>query len=95
MEDDEEEQEDPPSSFKLPQLSELDAAKLMSCVEAIKNVVGDTLPESELNKKIIEFNYNTEAVLNSILNNEASKKEKGNGFIPSLLRIFTVHNSLH
>ncbi|KAL7292396.1 hypothetical protein TKK_0013989 [Trichogramma kaykai] len=74
IQEDNEEIEDIPSSYKLPQLSDLDAAKLMSCIEAIKNVIGDTHPESELNKKIIEFNFNTEAVLNSILNEESSKK---------------------
>lgn len=72
IKEDEEEvdEEDIPSSYKLPQLSDLDTAKLISCLEAVKNVVGDTHPESEINKKIIEFNFNTEAVLNSILNNE-------------------------
>ncbi|KAJ8668190.1 hypothetical protein QAD02_009853 [Eretmocerus hayati] len=76
VEGNEEDEEDIPSSFKLPQLSDLDAAKLMSCLEAIKNVVGDTHPESELNRKIIEFNYNTEAVLDSILNDGSAKKDK-------------------
>ncbi|OXU28568.1 hypothetical protein TSAR_004780 [Trichomalopsis sarcophagae] len=73
----EEEEVAVPSSYKLPELTDLEAAKLMSCVEAVKNVIGETLPESELNKKIIEFNYNTEAVLNSILNDETrSNKDK-------------------
>lgn len=76
-EDNEEEvEEDIPSSYKLPQLSDFDTAKLISCLEAVKNVIGDTHPESDINKKIIEFNFNTEAVLNSILNNETVKQEK-------------------
>ncbi|XP_058806044.1 uncharacterized protein LOC131672679 isoform X5 [Phymastichus coffea] len=68
-----EEVEDMPSSYKVPHLSDIDAAKLMSCVETIKNVIGDTYPESELNRKIIEFKFSTEAVLESILNDESSK----------------------
>ena len=75
IQEDNEEDEDIPSSYKLPQLSDIDAAKLISCVETIKNVIGDTYPESELNRKIIEFNFNSEAVLNSILNEETPKKE--------------------
>ena len=75
--EDNEEEEEIPSSYKLPELSELDAAKLMSCTESIKNVIGDSYPESELNKKIMEFNFNSEAVLNSILSDEVTKNEKG------------------
>lgn len=83
-----------PSSYKLPELTDLESAKLMSCVEAVKNVIGETLPESELNKKIIEFNYNTEAVLNSILNDEIRSNK---GFIIShpisLSNFLSIHST--
>lgn len=73
--EDNEELEDVPSSYKMPELSDLEAAKLMSCVETVRNVIGDTYPESELNRKIIESDYNTEVVLDALLNEAALKGE--------------------
>ncbi|XP_051172070.1 protein HBS1 [Leptopilina boulardi] len=70
----EEEHEDQLASYKTPTLSELDTAKLMSCIDSIRTVIGDTVAESELKKRIIEFDYNTEAVLDAILNSTSSKK---------------------
>lgn len=75
--EDNEEVEDVSTTYKLPQLSELDTAKLMSCIESIKSILGDTCPESELNKKIIESNFNSEAVINSILNSDSKTQKKG------------------
>lgn len=82
--------EDMPSSYKVPHLSDIDAAKLMSCMETIRNVIGDTYPESELNRKIIEFKYNTEAVLDSILNDETTKNIKGD-YLNFSWRFFTIN----
>lgn len=78
-EEEADEEDSIPSSYKLPQLSNLDTAKLISCLEAVKNVIGETHPESEINKKIIEFNYNTEAVINSILSNETTQEKPKTG----------------
>lgn len=76
-EDNEEEVDEQPASFKVPPLTELEKAKLMSCVDSIRAVIGETVTESELKKQIIEFDYNTEAVLDSILNSASSKKPEG------------------
>ena len=76
-EDNEEEIEEPPASFKSPALTELESAKLMSCIDTVRNVVGETISESNLTKKIIELNYNAEAVLDDILNSSSSKSSAG------------------
>ena len=76
-EDNEEECEETPLSYKVPELSELDAAKLNSCLETIKNVIGDSHSDSELKKKIIEFNYDSESALNAILSEQALASQKG------------------
>ncbi|XP_014218971.1 uncharacterized protein LOC106647195 [Copidosoma floridanum] len=80
-EDNEEAEEESAISGKSSELSELDKAKLLSCVEAVKNIIGDTCSDAELNKKIVQFNYNTEAVINSILSEQTdgSRKEKQKG----------------
>ncbi|XP_012257133.2 protein HBS1 [Athalia rosae] len=57
----------PPSSYKRPELSILDAKKLESCIEVIKNVVGDSIPESILTEKILQHNFNSEAALEAVL----------------------------
>ncbi|CAL7935325.1 unnamed protein product [Xylocopa violacea] len=48
-------------------LTELEKAKLISCMESIKNVIGDTVPEFEIKKKIIQSNFDAEMALDSIL----------------------------
>ncbi|CAK9803564.1 Protein HBS1 [Anthophora plagiata] len=48
-------------------LTELEKAKLISCLEFIKNVIGDTIPESEIKKKIIQSNFDAETALNLVL----------------------------
>ncbi|XP_033221611.1 HBS1-like protein [Belonocnema kinseyi] len=72
----EEELDEQSASLKSPALSELESAKLMSCIETIRNVVGETVPESVLKRKIIELNYNAEAVLDNILSNASANKSK-------------------
>lgn len=65
---------------KKPELSELDTAKLMSCIEVVKNVIGDTVPDSILTEKIIECNFNAEVALDNILKSSPPKYQSGNFF---------------
>ncbi|CAG5082389.1 Similar to HBS1: Protein HBS1 (Drosophila melanogaster) [Cotesia congregata] len=58
---------------KKPELSELDTAKLMSCIEVVKNVIGDTVPDSILTEKIIECNFDAEVALDNILKSSPPK----------------------
>lgn len=53
-------------------LTEIEWAKLMSCMESIKSVIGDTISESEIKKKIIQSKFDTELAIDLILK-ETSK----------------------
>ncbi|XP_024946830.1 HBS1-like protein isoform X2 [Cephus cinctus] len=70
----------PGTSFthKSTELSNLDAAKLSSCIEAIRNVIGDTVSDSTLIEKILQSNFNTEAALDAILKESSPKDTTGN-----------------
>ncbi|EFN76647.1 HBS1-like protein [Harpegnathos saltator] len=54
-------------------LSELEKAKLMSCMESIRNVIGDSVTESKLREHIIASDYDTEVALNTILHESSPK----------------------
>ncbi|KAH0947746.1 hypothetical protein HN011_000755 [Eciton burchellii] len=54
-------------------LSELEKAKLLSCIDIIKNVIGDIIPESKLKKKIILSNFNADVALDAILKESSPK----------------------
>lgn len=60
-------------SYTEKKLSELELTKLESCMKSVKNVIGNTAAESELNNKIIKLNPNAEAELVSI-SKESSPK---------------------
>ncbi|XP_016906500.2 protein HBS1 isoform X2 [Apis cerana] len=53
-------------------LTEIEWAKLMSCMESIKSVIGDIISESEIKKKIIQSKFDTELAIDLILK-ESSK----------------------
>lgn len=58
-------------------LSELEKGKLMSCIESIRNVIGDSVPESKLEKKIIESGFDVKVALDAILEESSPKKISG------------------
>lgn len=61
------------STIKKPELPELETAKLMSCIETIRNIIGkETISDNDLVKKIIDSNFNSEAVLDEILNDSGN-----------------------
>ena len=45
-------------------------AKLLSCVNEMENVVGDTIPEIDLKIAATKYNYNYELALQSVLSGE-------------------------
>ncbi|KOC67451.1 HBS1-like protein, partial [Habropoda laboriosa] len=78
IEDNEDSEESPISANKEDiALTELERAKLMSCLDSIKNVIGDTVSESEIKKKIIQSNFDAEIALNSILKESSPKNVSG------------------
>lgn len=52
-------------------LSELEKAKLVSCMETIKTVTGDSISESKLREQIITSDFNVEVALDAILKKSA------------------------
>ncbi|KAF7988647.1 hypothetical protein HCN44_001220 [Aphidius gifuensis] len=65
-----------------PELSELDTARLMSCIEVIKNVIGDNVTEATMTNEIIKANFDAEIALNKILNPTTSTNLVNLGAIP-------------
>ncbi|KAL6261418.1 hypothetical protein P5V15_006512 [Pogonomyrmex californicus] len=53
--------------------SELERTKLMSCLETIRNVIGDTVPDSKLKEKIILSNFDANVALDAILKESSPK----------------------
>lgn len=78
VEDNEEVDEPSPSSNdEKSNLSELERAKLISCLETIRNVIGDTVSESKLREKIILSNFDANTALDAILKESSPKKDIG------------------
>ncbi|XP_020293984.1 HBS1-like protein isoform X2 [Pseudomyrmex gracilis] len=73
VEDNEDVDEPSPSSNEKFDLSELERAKLISCMETIRNVIGDTVSESKLRETIIRSNFNAEVALDTILKESSPK----------------------
>lgn len=78
MEDNEDTEEPPISSNEEDiAISELDRAQLMSCMESIKNVIGDTVAESDIKRKIIQSNFDAEMALDLVLKESSPRNEAG------------------
>lgn len=59
-------------------LSDIDNAKLMSCLDEIRNVLGDSFPESELVKAVMDSEFDAAAALDKLLNSSTSgRNDKG------------------
>ncbi|CAH1389667.1 unnamed protein product [Nezara viridula] len=57
-------------------LNELDKAKLMSCLDEMRNVLGDSIPEQTLSETIINSNYDITIALDKVLNKSVSSQKK-------------------
>ncbi|KAK0075135.1 hypothetical protein PV325_007318 [Microctonus aethiopoides] len=73
-EGDEEEKMDLTSPKNL-QLSELDRVKIISAIEIIRNVIGDTIPDTVLTEKIVEFDFDAAAALDDILKSTSPESQ--------------------
>lgn len=63
-------------NFQMPILNDIDKAKLTSCIDEIRNVVGDQISERRIVETCIHFGYDITKILDDILNNECDKKPK-------------------
>ncbi|XP_024890064.1 HBS1-like protein [Temnothorax curvispinosus] len=76
VEDNEDIDESLPSSDKDKyNLSELERTKLVSCLETIRNVIGDMVSDSKLKEKIILSNFDANTALDAILKESSPKKD--------------------
>ncbi|XP_023933993.1 protein HBS1 [Bicyclus anynana] len=62
-------------------LSEDDEIKLMSCLDELRNVLGDTIPENILVQSVLKHRFNYDKALDEILNNKA-KEDKNVPVVP-------------
>ncbi|CAD7003148.1 unnamed protein product [Ceratitis capitata] len=63
-------------NFQIPKLNDVDQAKLTSCIDEIRNVVGDQVSERRIVETSINFGYDITKILDDILNNECDNKAK-------------------
>uniref|UniRef100_A0A1B6IM34 Tr-type G domain-containing protein n=1 Tax=Homalodisca liturata TaxID=320908 RepID=A0A1B6IM34_9HEMI len=63
-------------SFKYPELSDVDEARLRSCLDEIHSVIGDSIPENIVVETIIQKNFDIALALDSLLNSPNRKKEE-------------------
>ncbi|KAL2728344.1 HBS1-like protein [Vespula maculifrons] len=73
VEDNEDDSTVSSSASKKLDLSELERAKLLSCIETIKNVIGDSIAESKLEEEIIQSGFDTEVALDKLLKTAPQK----------------------
>ncbi|XP_043286328.1 HBS1-like protein [Venturia canescens] len=69
-----ESKEQAPNKAERAALSEKENAQLKVCMETVRNVIGDSVLEEVLVEKVIQHNFNAEAVLNDVLNETPPKE---------------------
>ncbi|XP_063967976.1 HBS1-like protein isoform X2 [Lytechinus pictus] len=62
-------------NYERPKLSDVDEARLQSCLDEIRNVVGDTTPEHVLIDAVVANKFDYERALDAILNKQETNKK--------------------
>jgi elongation factor 1 alpha-like protein len=60
--------------YELPELNDTDKAKLLSCMEEIRNIIGDTVSDKRMVDTIMDNNYDLQKSLDYLLNEPAKPK---------------------
>lgn len=63
-------------NFQMPVLNDMEQAKLTSCIDEVRSVVGDTVSEKRIVETSIKFCYDINKILDEILNDECENKAK-------------------
>uniref|UniRef100_A0A1B0BZU5 small monomeric GTPase n=1 Tax=Glossina palpalis gambiensis TaxID=67801 RepID=A0A1B0BZU5_9MUSC len=63
-------------NFQMPVLNEIEQARLTSCMDEVRSVVGDTISERRLVETCLKFGYDINKVLDEILNDECDRTAK-------------------
>lgn len=59
-------------NYQLPELNDIEKAKLMSCMEEIRNIIGDSSSDKRLVDAIMINNYDFSKALDMLLNSEVN-----------------------
>ncbi|XP_052775544.1 HBS1-like protein isoform X1 [Mya arenaria] len=62
--------------YTRPTLSSIDEARLNSCLEDVRNVLGESVPDSMMVSTIIRHNFSIESSLNELLNKQVEEAPK-------------------
>jgi hypothetical protein len=88
-------------SFQIPELSDENRAKLLSCMEEIRNITGDTFSDKKLYDAIISCNYDFNKALDAVLNSSSGssshvpKKLKADEVQKGWKNILNIFNSFN
>lgn len=59
-------------NYQMPVLDDIEHAKLLSCIDEIRSVVGDTISERQIVETAMKYEYDVEKTLNAILNTNSN-----------------------
>lgn len=59
-------------NFQMPALNEIDKAKLMSCMEEIRNIIGDSYSDKRIMEAIMINDFDFSKALDMVLNDNSS-----------------------
>lgn len=83
-------------NFITPELSDIERAKLMSCMEEIRNIIGDSYSDKRLVDAILLNEYDFSKALDMLLSNDTtsqqSKKPKVIEVEKGMLLFITIHD---
>lgn len=79
----EEDEEDPAKdrdrrdseNFQMPDLNDLEKSKLLSCIDEIRNIIGETYSDRKLTEVIIANNYDFNKALDTLLKGDSSREK--------------------
>jgi len=63
-------------SFRYPQLSEVDEARLRSCLDEIHSVIGDSIPENIVVETVLENKFDLAQALDALLKSSSQNKQE-------------------
>ena len=63
-------------NFQLPELNEFDKTRLLSCIEEIRNIIGEVHSDRKLTEIILAHDYDFEGALRTLLKEEESNSRK-------------------
>ncbi|XP_053693457.1 protein HBS1 [Sabethes cyaneus] len=58
--------------YQIPELADEDRARLISCMEEIRNIIGEAVPDRQLVESIMKHNYDFNKALDDILNSSVT-----------------------